>query len=111
MKKLNLTLLFLLLLFQIGQSEKSPQEPESDQKPAVLFYPNPAIDYITMHDDIEAGEIRIFDVLGREVMNFYYPGSGKIDLQHLHNGIYILKTGRYSGFIKKIKKGTWAGSF
>ena len=69
---------------------------------AIKIYPNPAkiILNINLPEHIRAEEIRLFDVLGKQVGQFQLQKNNKIDVSHLNDGVYFLKF--ENGLIKKI---------
>ena len=67
-------------------------------KEAITVYPNPASTSIQIvGTDLE--EIRVFDMLGKEVLTAKLTNTNSVDVENLSNGIYntviITKTGTY----------------
>jgi hypothetical protein len=61
-------------------------------KEPISIYPNPASDKLNIKSDIdEIQNVTIFDSLGRIVLNLNTLTSNEIDIQHLKNGVYIIK--------------------
>lgn len=57
------------------------------------LYPNPATATITLNGISESAEI--YDIMGRRVMSLKLNGDvNSIDVSTLHNGLYILRSGR-----------------
>jgi hypothetical protein len=62
-------------------------------------YPNPASEYLTVASTA-TGEmnVRITDVLGKEVFEDRFSGSKKIDLDNFKNGVFIVSITNNEGF-------------
>ncbi len=70
-----------------------PLESESgvipvERRAAWNLVPNPAMDYVQLKGQGEAGLLTLYDVTGREVLQVRNPGSGRIDLRTVSPGIY-----------------------
>ena len=65
---------------------------EQNFRDTILFYPNPASDFIsfTPFNSIEKYEIEIFDLQGKAMMKKSYS-SDKIDIQFLSPGVYFIR--------------------
>jgi hypothetical protein len=56
------------------------------------FYPNPSSDYITIQSNLEQKiNVKITDVSGKIVLEMNTLNGGKIDLQSISNGTYLVK--------------------
>lgn len=62
---------------------------DAEQKP-VKLYPNPAGDYIKIENAIDAGVIRISNMLGQQMYNGPLPASQTVDTRGYAAGVYIL---------------------
>lgn len=68
--------------------------------PEVSIQPNPATDYVNVvMNNMEAGTIKIIDVLGNLIFKESISGSKKIDLGEFRNGVYFLSIETPSGKI------------
>lgn len=70
----------------------------------IVVYPNPTTGKITIEHPISLGEIKVFDLTGKVIMQINTVGNTKseIDIGHLAQGIYILYAEGFSN-IKIIK--------
>jgi hypothetical protein len=68
-----------------GVSYASAQEQELAQ---LIVYPNPAIDFLTI-SGIEQGQVQIFSIDGKLLVQTYYTKNQQIDLGGLSAGVYI----------------------
>lgn len=77
----------------------------SDDENTIAIYPNPTSGYLTIKSQhIDVNNIRIFNLLSEEIFHFIPSINGsniEVNLNHLPNGIYIIRIGQYS---KKIVK-------
>ena len=74
----------------------------ASQEPAL--YPNPVTETLTVRTDGQRGEVKIFDMLSREVLRATIPASGeaRVDVRQLAPGGYFLVAGSVSSrFIKE----------
>ena len=55
-----------------------------------IFYPNPASDEITFHEDIESGEVVIMNPQGRVLFRREVSGNDIISLSMLPKGLYLV---------------------
>lgn len=68
-----------------------------------MVYPNPASNYITVATEVEAGTIRILNLLGQEMSSHQITGTlTGIDITDLTEGIYFVSI--ESGSMKITKK-------
>lgn len=67
----------------------------------VSIFPNPANNEISIVGDVNIKSVKVFDILGKEVMSSI--NSTSINVSQLVSGVYILKTntGSVSRFVKK----------
>jgi hypothetical protein len=68
-------------------------------------YPNPALDFLFLFENLMQTESKIFirSIDGKLIKStFVNKGDRKIDVQELHSGIYILEiTNKFYKFIKE----------
>ena len=72
----------------------------------VKVYPNPAKDIFSINCE-NLGTIKLYDMLGKEVLNQNINGKSDINLGHLSNGIYnikILSDGKVTGNSRIVKQ-------
>ena len=68
---------------------------------SVSVFPNPASEFIYIRSSIEIEQIKMFDVLGKQVLTSLETEQLKVD--HLQSGIYFLKVfGNNGSATKKI---------
>lgn len=54
------------------------------------LYPNPTSDFLYFYtNDTLSGTIRLFDILGKNILEKPINNNSQIDVQHLQNGIYF----------------------
>ncbi|MDX6748098.1 T9SS type A sorting domain-containing protein [Polaribacter sp. PL03] len=72
-------------------------------KDKIAIYPNPTNQFITFNGLNETTNYYIFNSLGKEIQKGKIPNKGKINLESLEKGIYIIKfeNGKTTKFIKK----------
>jgi hypothetical protein len=59
-----------------------------------VVYPNPTTGQLRITNyELEMGEIEIYDVAGKKLLNCQLSTDNLIDISHLANGLYFLKTG------------------
>jgi len=68
----------------------------------VSVYPNPASDFISIKNASKNSEILIYDLTGKIVDKSVLNDDGKINIQHLEIGTYIIKINNQS--VKFVKK-------
>ncbi|MDP3915226.1 MAG: T9SS type A sorting domain-containing protein [Bacteroidota bacterium] len=55
------------------------------------IYPNPASDFIHIQAENEGNfELKIVDLIGRQILSQHYLSGGKIDISTIQNGTYII---------------------
>ncbi len=65
-------------------------EPEHDR--TLKIYPNPANDWLNIESDEEIREVRLYNLLGEEVLKLEIGNLGcQIDVSRLEGGIYFVK--------------------
>lgn len=64
---------------------------QSEENTHLLFYPNPAIDYISFNSEIPSQRVNIFDVSGKLVMSKNIDNYREITLSDLTRGCYFLQ--------------------
>ncbi|MEZ5174116.1 MAG: T9SS type A sorting domain-containing protein [Bacteroidia bacterium] len=61
----------------------------------ILIYPNPANDFISLSDKINAGSVRIYDAYGKLVLNKVLSNNSKINerisLSGISSGVYFIQ--------------------
>jgi hypothetical protein len=86
----------------IGCYEQDPyvgMETPAETQPFCI-YPNPANNFISIEST--PGNVDIYDAMGRRVMQTLTNGKISIDISHLSNGIYLIRTNDATRkFIKK----------
>ena len=67
---------------------------ETHNDASVRVYPNPTYSQLRIENyKVEMGEIAIYDVVGRKIVNCSLLIDNWIDISHLANGLYFLKIG------------------
>jgi len=86
-------------MYTWGASTKSVRSASFD------VYPNPAKDFITI-ELMEGGseEIKIYDILGNEVLSQKIYSGDRIDVASLPKGIYIMRSSGNLNYSKTIQK-------
>lgn len=69
----------------------------------ISLYPNPANNYININSTIEVGQIQLFDVTGRQMVNKTEDNIKLIDVSNLPIGFYLLKVILDNGYEYKTK--------
>jgi hypothetical protein len=59
------------------------------------LFPNPAVELLTVKTPDEA-IVRIYDLLGREVLRTNIYGETQVDVSSLDPGVYVLRCGNES---------------
>jgi len=55
-------------------------------------YPNPASDFVTIEtNNVEISAVKIYDILGKNVLKQNELTNNRLDVSNLRNGIYFLK--------------------
>ena len=80
-------------------STESIDTPQQQKNSQIAVYPNPTHDKLFIKD-VTTDSIRIYDMQGSLTM-LLPAGTRLIDLNQLHNGVYILRTGTQSAKIVK----------
>ncbi|NLJ82216.1 MAG: T9SS type A sorting domain-containing protein, partial [Bacteroidales bacterium] len=72
---------------------------ETTDSKHIVVYPNPTSDYVTIqHKNGTLNEIRIFDVIGKEIKRQIVSGSVcTLNTENLHSGIYFIQIKTESG--------------
>jgi hypothetical protein len=66
---------------------------------SLIIIPNPAFDYITIEGYYN--ELKIYDIIGREIISIEQAYNQKIDISSLKPGVYLIKSGsNVAKFIK-----------
>jgi len=91
----------------IGLPEPSPV-PEAKEQASFQFYPNPAINSVTVsfseNEGVAGKIITVFNHLGQQVMQVRLSrNNSTLNLQSLKDGVYYLKTSDQSKASKLIK--------
>jgi hypothetical protein len=72
-------------------------------KSDILIYPNPASDYVFLRNIDGPVNYRIISLVGRQFKQGVLAKSGKIRLNGLPNGTYIIEINRYNNYPTKSK--------
>jgi len=94
---------WMIGLIQMGGNFEGIEEIQNDN--LISIYPIPASEEIVIQQKIksEKSSIKIYDLTGRLILEKSNFTEHKIDVQHLNNGIYMLKYSDTKNFsIKKI---------
>lgn len=81
-------------LYNCGFSNKIAVSELINEQPTesnTTIYPNPAQDNIFIKTDLENYSVLIMDISGRIVLDQKLNGTGKLNIEHLNNGVYIYK--------------------
>jgi len=60
----------------------------------INIYPNPVTDILYINEKNKSQHITIYNCLGKKIIEINENKENKIDVSHLSNGIYLLKTDR-----------------
>ncbi len=76
---------------------------EFEENKGTSIFPNPSSNFIQILDVSETVNYTIFDIIGSEINRGMTTDNGKIEIQHLTNGVYFLKLedGNTLKFVKK----------
>ena len=85
--------------YQLGQQVSIDQE--NFEETMLAIYPNPAQDHITIETEHYIDEIKVFNTQGSK-MNIDQPENDRLDISHLNEGLYFIKT--------RDKDGNWSQS-
>lgn len=66
---------------------------ESEMESSITIFPNPAKDMLTIKsgESLKNVQYGIYDLLGKTIKKGYLPLSGKLDINEIPKGIFILK--------------------
>ena len=71
---------------------------------SIKIFPNPTQDYLQISSEDHIGEIFIYDLYGKQIMNFNYnSNTALVDLRSLSSGSYIIKRKSNLSTLKLIK--------
>jgi len=70
---------------------------------SVSIYPNPAHNVVNFQGGFQKADLKIFDVLGKEIINKCYSDNSQIDIEDFENGVYFIQL--------KDNRGTFSGKF
>lgn len=109
MKNYVLLILFLMLSLHVSaQSENETVVNETVQEmdnfmlnDAVIMYPNPVQNYLTIHSRLPITRVMVFSLLGDRVKDVK-SNFLRIDFRDLNSGIYMIKI--YSNQLSVTKK-------
>ena len=76
--------------FKIKALSSSLSSSENNLKKAKI-YPIPANNMIYISSEEEIKEIKVFDVLGKEIMSFNQNNIENFSIENLKSGVYIIK--------------------
>jgi hypothetical protein len=79
---------------------------ETTNTDKITVYPNPTNSTFVIDYD-KAGLIKLYDMLGKEVLNQTFNGKTEININHLHSGIYfvnVISEGKIVGNSKILKQ-------
>lgn len=91
-------------LYQPGASitiTKSSISIEEEEDLQLALYPNPATDFLNFPTSVN-GSFEIFDVAGNPVLSGEVDASGRIDIQQLSSGMYVVKAGAQTAKFSKL---------
>lgn len=57
----------------------------------IIFYPNPSFGAIDIKTSDAPHSVSIWDMLGSSVYKEHFSGNHRLDLSHLHQGVYIIR--------------------
>lgn len=63
----------------------------STPKQKITVYPNPATNFIGLSDTENVQEIRIYNIIGRQVATFQVEKDGKYNVADLVKGMYLVR--------------------
>src|SRR5262245_42315505 len=100
MKKILLSFAFVLVGVALGA--------QSNSKPDLSVFPNPATEYISVQDKNDAvGFLSVFNLVGKKVKEFEFVKGEQYSIADLPKGMYlvqILDRGKRGLMTQKIEK-------
>ena len=81
----------------VGKSYYIGVEEQTDERPALRLYPNPASSTLHLEGDFENSQVSIYDLLGRKVYQAEY--QGEISVSGLNSGLYLLSVVTAEGLV------------
>lgn len=105
--KNTLLLFFLSFFLTLGAQAQSSfdsgsamaQLNQNGKKTVLKIYPNPATDYIGLNNDTKVSEIKILNLVGKEVKHFHVLKGEKYPVMDIRNGMYLVQLINESGNI------------
>ena len=105
--KNTLLLFFLSFFLTLGVQAQSSfdlgnataQLNQNGKKTVLKIYPNPATNYIGLNNDTKVSEIKILNLVGKEVKHFYVSKGEKYPVMDIRNGMYLVQLINDSGKI------------
>lgn len=68
---------------------------------ALLIYPNPTNDRFHLSDDGDITSMKLYDIVGRQLMTMNHKQGMQYDISYLENGIYIVSLENKDGKVLK----------
>jgi hypothetical protein len=62
-----------------------------EQQEDLVIFPNPADNYFSIKNDNNVSRISLFNVVGKEIANFYHARGATHDISNLSRGIYLVR--------------------
>lgn len=93
--KQTLLLFFLSCLLSFGMQAQSADSPilasTTQLKKNIRIFPNPTSDFINLSDSDGVANIKILNLIGREVKNFVVTPDRDYSVEDLDNGMYFIQ--------------------
>ncbi len=88
-----MTLSLFWVQLAIGQSKEGVQSYQRSKEDLaeISIYPNPVNDVFSVAITLDIGEVRVYNILGREVSVYKTQDNKSFDAAHLKRGIYIVR--------------------
>ncbi len=97
--KNTLLLFFLTFFLTLGAQAQSSfdsgnalaQLNQNGRKTALKIYPNPATDFIGLNNDSQVSEIKVLNLVGKQVKHFFVSKGEKYPVMDIRNGMYLVQ--------------------
>jgi uncharacterized delta-60 repeat protein len=84
-------------------SSSNPTTIENLNQKSISFFPNPTKGLLYFNTDILPISLELFDLSGRSVYNSYQSFNSTIDISHINNGVYLLKSTCSNGSVSSTR--------
>lgn len=92
MKQTLLSLVFILCgLFAFSQDQLANNFPSENTAQSIKVYPNPVTSVLQITDNDLVKEVRIYNMIGRQIKNFDTNYNKQFYVADLPNGMYLVQ--------------------